>query len=591
MPENSWVTRLGPGHGEAVVLDINPVLNRAINQEKQNLALARVKAKEAADAKKQQEDELYKLTQQTRGGAGYLDPFLNEEYQAFQNRIRSDIEANKPLNLNKLKTEYNAMQSAAQQGKEGTDIIKSRFPDYKAQQFIDVPAFEMAYVETLKNKYEAHKKRGGTFASFQYDPEQVAEETLSTTNRPIYDVKAYGKNFRDQIATQGFQEPLRQGATTQSVKAQPVFQMQGGLPTRNLDYDKVSGLIMNDPRGAKMVGQLFETAVSNPDSDYFKQDFENKKAFGEGSPEYQQSRGELMKQFAKNDFLETAGITPESFVYEPGQTLSRPFASRGAGKKQVTFAQGPETTLTIGQVPVKQGETMIPTSKSHDAPVSYFSAPVEGIPIEIALTYDRNLAPQSANGTSRSYTVASDNIGVTAQPFASVAIKSGDKTIKPGTGLNISNIRNQLGTGPYSVTYKDGTTRTYRTLESLFSSDAVSYDPMYVVTPAIQLSGGSAQDKALATAMGIDLPVTGVKATLDKRLVKARNAPELEMAVLQSEGGPDKATWEAKKQAAVQSAKESLLRQVKSKSSAERLKNLNNPIPQKEARKPSNNDF
>lgn len=591
MPENSWVTRLGPGHGEAVVLDINPVLNRAAQQERNNIALARIKAKEEAEKKKKEEEELYKLTNQAMGEGGYLTPFVNQEYQALQDEIRQNLTANKPIDVNQLRTRYNALQAAAQQGKVGSDVVKSRFPDYKTQQFIDVPAFERSYMETLKSKYDAHKKAGGNIATFRFDPEQVAEETLTTTTRPIYDVKSYGKNFRDMIQTQNFQEPLQPGRVSQSVRAQPVFQMQNGLPTKDLDYDKVAGMIMNDRLGARMVQQSFETALSDPDNEYFKLDFENKNKFGANTPQYQQSKQALMQRYAKNDFLSDAGIAPEAFVYEPGQQYTRPLAGGGSKKKEVVFTQGPQTFLTVGQIPttVKEAgkpDKTVASFKSHDTPVSYFSAPVKEVPLEISLTYDRDLTPQVAKGTSGSYTVATDNIGVTAQPFTTAKIQSGDKSFKPGIGLNIANLRNQLGKGPYTVTYSDGTKETIATLPALLNSKAVQFDPMYVFTPAIQLSSSSPLDRKIAETMGYDLSVTGTKAVLDKRLIKARNAPELETAVLRSKGAPTKEQWEAQKQAAIQQAKDALLKQVEGKpigSSAQRFKKPAAPVKQQKA--------
>ena len=79
------------------------------------------------------------------GEGGYLTPFVNQEYQALQDEIRQNLTANKPIDVNQLQTRYNALQAAAQQGKVGSDVVKSRFPDYKTQQFIDVPAFEAFY--------------------------------------------------------------------------------------------------------------------------------------------------------------------------------------------------------------------------------------------------------------------------------------------------------------------------------------------------------------------------------------------------------------------------------------------------------------
>ena len=303
------------------------------------------------------------------------------------------------------------------------------------------------------------------------------------------------------------------------------FSNANGLPTKGFGL-RQGGWHDNEwPMGARMVQQSFETALSDPDNEYFKLDFENKNKFGANTL-YQQSKQALMQRYAKNDFLSDAGIAPKHFVYEPGQQYTRPLAGGGSKKKEVVFTQGPQTFLTVGQIPttvkklanqIKQWPHSNPT---YFPPLFYFSAPVKEVPLEISLTLTETWHLQVAKGTSGSYTVATDNIGVTAQPFTTAKIQSGDKSFKPGIGLNIANLRNQLGKGPYTVTYSDGTKETIATLPALLNSKAVQFDPMYVFTLPFNWVAVARWTGRLQRQWDMICPLQGTKAVLDKKIDK-----------------------------------------------------------------------
>ena len=534
--DNIAQAQLGPGHGEAVALDISAPLRAAQEYRRQNrvtnLAMAKIAAKQKADQEKAAKEELYKMTGQVAGDAGYLTPYTTDLYSRFNQNILNKLQKGEFVDENLARNELNSIKNLEAQGKTITDQIRARFPDLEQNNFINTPQFENAVRMNLDEAYKKHIAEGQPEYNFRPNVNEILDKSTKDTRWNIYNYDAAGKREKERLGTKTLGTVPRPGQESVVTSGSGLLQQKGGILQNKVDpvlYQQ----IISSPQHQQMIDFSFQQELLKEGSPYFTQDQINKQV----PLTYEQNTQELKDRFANTKYAELVGLQAPNLNYSniPSYTQApRPPASsqknrvESAGDTEVAIFSSPSKPNRAGRQP-------------YTVKVKNIYAPVSDAQVPMSVTFDAKLKPVSQESQAGAFTPMDDYLGITTIPFINGKLTGANgKEILPNTAFDQYQILDKLGPGPITYTSKDGRTRVYENAKALIGSSAITMEPMYVFNAGVFLKKGDPKTRFIAKEMGVedDLDLTGKMYPVGTRYVKAKNAGALQSALMKAPNRP-----------------------------------------------------
>jgi len=533
--DNIAQAQLGPGRGEAVALDISAPLRAAQEYRRQNrgtnLAMAKIAAKQKADQEKAAKEELYKMTGQVAGDAGYLTPYTTDLYSRFNQNILNKLQKGEFVDENMARNELNSIKNLEAQGKTITDQIRARFPDLEQNNFINTPQFENAVRMNLDEAYKKHIAEGQPEYNFRPNVNEILGKSTKDTRFNVYNYDAAGKREKERLGTKTLGTVPRPGQESVVTSGSGLLQQRGGILQNKVDpvlYQQ----IISSPQHQQMIDFSFQQELSKDGSEYFIQDQINKQV----PLTYEQNTQALRDRFANTKYAELAGLQAPNLNYSniPSYTQAqRPPAS--SQKNRVESAGDSEVAIFSSPSKNKPGY------QAYTVKVKNIYAPVSDAQVPMSVTFDANLKPVPQKSQAGAFTPMDDYLGITTIPFINGKLTGANgKEIPPNTAFDQNEIIATLGPGQITYTSKDGRTRVYENAKALVGSGAITMEPMYVFNAGVFLKKGDPKTRFIAKEMGVenDLDLTGKMYPVGTRYVKAKNAGALQSALMKAPNRP-----------------------------------------------------